>query len=147
MGQLNYCCYGNRWATCSRCKSCKLLCELILLILFFTGIQRISFGNRVCVYVHKIYEEKFAGCKKSLSWLGHKINKIDRYVYGHDATNSSSDLGWRHHAGYGKTFKQHSKFYACPPNLELSVLSLGTCMKFTPWMQFVNKICNTIITV
>ena len=35
----------------------------------------ILFCNLVCVYVHKICENKFGGCKKSFSWLGQKVNK------------------------------------------------------------------------
>ena len=31
----------------------------------------ILFCNLVCVYVHKIYEDKFGGCKKLSSWIGH----------------------------------------------------------------------------
>ena len=41
----------------------------------------------MCVYVHKICEEKFGGCKKSFSWLGQKVNKKVN-VYGHDANDS-----------------------------------------------------------
>ena len=49
----------------------------------------ISFCNLlcVCIYVHKICEETFGGCKKSFSWIGQKVNKkID--AYGHNADNS-----------------------------------------------------------
>ena len=44
----------------------------------------ILFCNLVCVYVHKICEDKFGSCKTSFSWLGQKVNKkID--AYGHNA--------------------------------------------------------------
>ena len=40
--------------------------------------------NLGSVYVHKICNDQFGGCKKSFSWLGQKVNKtID--AYGHDA--------------------------------------------------------------
>ena len=43
------------------------------------------------MYVHKICDETFGGCKKSFSWLGQKVNKkID--VYGHIADDSFMDL-------------------------------------------------------
>ena len=35
----------------------------------------ILFCNLVCVYVHKICEDKFGDCKKLFSWLGQKVNK------------------------------------------------------------------------
>ena len=45
----------------------------------------------MCVYVHKICEEKSCGGKKSFSWLGQKVNKkID--AYSHNADNSGMDL-------------------------------------------------------
>ena len=48
----------------------------------------ILFCNLVCVYVHKICDDKFGGCKKSFSWLGQKVNKkIDDY--GHDGADDS----------------------------------------------------------
>ena len=51
----------------------------------------ILFCILVSVYVYKICEEEFGGCRKSFSWLGQKVNKkID--VYGHNADDSSSDL-------------------------------------------------------
>ena len=35
----------------------------------------------MCVYVHKMCEDKFGDCKKLFSWLGQKVNKkIDRYM-------------------------------------------------------------------
>ena len=43
----------------------------------------ILFCNLLCVYVHKICEDKFGGCKKSSSWLAQKVNKtIDAYDHG-----------------------------------------------------------------
>ena len=43
------------------------------------------------VYVDKICDDKFGGCKKSFSWLGQKVNKtID--VFGHDADDLGTDL-------------------------------------------------------
>ena len=42
-------------------------------------------------YVHKIYDDKFGGCKKSFSWLGQKVNKkID--AHGDDANDSGMEL-------------------------------------------------------
>ena len=38
----------------------------------------------MCVYVHKICEDKFGGCKKSFSCLGQKVNK-NINAYGHNA--------------------------------------------------------------
>ena len=44
----------------------------------------------MCVYVHKLCEDKLGGCKKSSSWLGQKVNKkIDAYV--HDAETCPRD--------------------------------------------------------
>jgi len=62
-----------------------------------------EFCNLVCVYVHKICEDKFGGCKISFSLLGQKGNKkID--VYRHNANDSVPIArGWRRHAGPGKT--------------------------------------------
>ena len=49
----------------------------------------ILFCNLVCV--HKVWEDKFCGCKKLFSWLSKKVNKkID--AYGHDADDSGTDL-------------------------------------------------------
>ena len=51
----------------------------------------ILFCNLVCVYVHKICDDKFGRLKKSFSWLGQKVNKkID--AYGHNADNPGMDL-------------------------------------------------------
>ena len=45
----------------------------------------------MCVYEHKIYYDKFGGCKKPFSWLGQKVNNtID--AYGHQSDNAGSDL-------------------------------------------------------
>ena len=45
----------------------------------------------MCVYVHKICEDKFGGCTKSFPWLGKKVHKkID--TYGHDADDNGIDL-------------------------------------------------------
>ena len=66
-------------------------CACFYFILFFTFIQIILFCNLVCVYVHKICEDKFGGCMESFPWLGQKVNKkID--AYGHDADYSSVEL-------------------------------------------------------
>ena len=35
----------------------------------------ILFCHLVCVYVQKVCEDKFGGCKKSFSWLGQKVNE------------------------------------------------------------------------
>ena len=35
----------------------------------------ILFCNLVCIYVHKICENKFGDCMKLFSWLGQKVNK------------------------------------------------------------------------
>jgi len=49
----------------------------------------ILFCNQVYVYVQKICDD--SSCKKSILWLGQKVNKkID--VYGHDADNSGMNL-------------------------------------------------------
>ena len=38
----------------------------------------ILFCNLMCIYIHKICEEKLGGCKNLFSWLGQKVNiKID----------------------------------------------------------------------
>ena len=51
----------------------------------------VLFCNLVCVYVHKICDDKFGSCMKSFSWLGQKVNKkID--AYGHDADDSDTAL-------------------------------------------------------
>ena len=69
--------------------------------------------NLMCVYVHDTCEGKFAGCKKSFSWLGQKVNKIID-AYGHDADDSGMDLCPCH--GHGmmpcpvKTSRHHSVF-------------------------------------
>ena len=40
----------------------------------------ILFCNLMCVYVHKICEDRLGGSQKSFSWLGQKVNKkIDAY--------------------------------------------------------------------
>ena len=48
----------------------------------------------MCVYLHKICEEKFGGYEKSFPWFGEKVDKkIDGGdVYGHDANDSGLDL-------------------------------------------------------
>ena len=71
-------------------KSCPVLREFVLLILFFPGIYFVTCG---CVYVHKIWE-MFGSCKKSFSWLGQKVNKkiYDGDAYGHNADDFSSNL-------------------------------------------------------
>ena len=57
----------------------------------------ILFCNLVCVYVHKICDDKFGGCKKSFSWFGQKGNK--NIARGHGMTPRS-----------GKTFRHGSIF-------------------------------------
>ena len=85
---INYWCYGKRRAPLSSSRSCQLLCKFVFLILFFTEMYIILFCNLVCVYLHKICEDKFGGCQKTFSWLGQKANKkID--AYGHDAYAAS----------------------------------------------------------
>ena len=51
----------------------------------------VLFCNLLCVWLHKICENKLGGCKKSFSWLGGKVNK-KIYEYGHNTDNSSMDL-------------------------------------------------------
>ena len=53
----------------------------------------ILFCNLVHVYVHKICDDKFAGCKKLFSWLGQRVNKKIN-VYGHDADSGTDLCPW-----------------------------------------------------
>ena len=43
------------------------------------------------MYVHKISDDKFGGCKESFSWLGKKVNKKIN-AYGDNADHSGIDL-------------------------------------------------------
>ena len=54
----------------------------------------ILFCKLVCAYEHKIYEDKFGGCKNSFSWLGQKVKKKIA-MYGRDADDPGTDLPTR----------------------------------------------------
>ena len=49
--------------------------ECVFRMLFFTQMYIILFCNLVCIFIHKMCEDKFGGCKKSFSWVGQKVNK------------------------------------------------------------------------
>ena len=53
----------------------------------------ILFCNLMCIYVHKICEDKFGSCKKNFMvtpWVGQKVNQ--KCIDGHDADDSGMDL-------------------------------------------------------
>ena len=52
----------------------------------------ILFCNLVSVYVHKICEDKFGGCRKSFLWLGQKVKKNRSMRMVDQSDNSSMDL-------------------------------------------------------
>ena len=49
--------------------------ECVFLILFFKQMYIILFCNLMCIFIHKICEDKFGSCKKSFSWVGQRVNK------------------------------------------------------------------------
>ena len=69
----------------------------------------ILFCNLVSVYVHKICDNKFGGCKKSFSWLGQKVNQKKSV---HIATMPKLQNGLAHGitSHQGKTFQLRSVF-------------------------------------
>ena len=73
-------------------RSCRVLCEFLLLIFYaLHKFELFYFITCMCIYKYKMCE-KFGGCKKSLSWLGQKVNKKISEACGHNADDSSLDL-------------------------------------------------------
>ena len=75
-------------------RSCTNLARVCFLnfILHRNVIYFICKLVHVCIYVHKLCEDMFGGCKTLFSWLGQKVNKKIDALWQRDDTVSWQDI-------------------------------------------------------